>query len=194
MDRLTLAAYEADARAYAERWLAQEEPADLYALLRRYFRPGLTADIGCGSGRGAAWLVAHGFPTIGYDVSEAMLAEARARYSHIELESAALPELSGLPVRHFENVCCETVIMHLPRDEIAPAVARMMAILKPGGILFLSWRVTHGADRRDKNGRLYTAFDSALVHGALSAQTILFEEEIARAEGEAVHRLAARAG
>ncbi len=48
MDRPTLAAYEADARTYAERWLAQEEPADLYALLRCYFRPGLTADIGCG--------------------------------------------------------------------------------------------------------------------------------------------------
>jgi SAM-dependent methyltransferase len=193
MDSATLAAYDAAAPAYAKRWLEQDEPADLYALFRRYFRPGLTADIGCGSGRETAWLVANGFAAIGYDASEGLLTVARARYPRIEFKSAALPELSGIAVQHFDNVCCETVIMHLPRNQIAPAVARMMTILKPGGILYLSWRVTRNADRRDENGRLFTAFDSDLVHGALSARSLLFEEEIARA-GEDRHRLMARAG
>jgi len=193
MDRATLEAYDSAAPAYAQRWLAQEEPADLYALFRRFFRPGLTADIGCGSGREAAWLVANGYPTIGYDASEGLLAQARARYPQIEFEWAALPELEGIPAQHFENVCCETVIMHLPLAEIVPAVSRLMTILTSGGVLYLSWRMTPDAGRRDENERLYTAFDNDLVRGALADHTILFEEDVGRASGGDVHRLVARA-
>jgi SAM-dependent methyltransferase len=193
MDRATLAAYESAAAAYAKRWLDQEEPANLYALFRRYFRPALTADIGCGSGREAGWLNANGFPTIGYDASEALLAQARARYPQVEFAMATLPELRGIPARHFDNVCCETVIMHLPLHEIVPAVSRMMAVLKTGGVLYLSWRMTRGADRRDEKGRLYTAFDNDLVRGALADWAILFEDNVGREVGGDVHRLVARA-
>ena len=73
MDKTTLAAYELAAPAFVQRWLAEEEPADVYALLRKFFRPGLTADIGSGSGRDAAWLTANGFPAIGYDLSEGLV-------------------------------------------------------------------------------------------------------------------------
>ena len=68
MDKTTLAVYESAAPAFVQRWLAEEEPADVYALFRQFFRPGLTADIGSGSGRDAAWLTANGFPAIGYDL------------------------------------------------------------------------------------------------------------------------------
>ena len=67
MDRATLAAYDAAASAYAQEWAAQPAPVDLHDLVKRFFRPGLTADIGCGSGRDAACLAANGFPTVGYD-------------------------------------------------------------------------------------------------------------------------------
>jgi len=70
MDKTTLAVYDAAAPAFVQRWLTENEPADLYALFRQFFRPGLTADIGSGSGRDAAWLTANGFPAIGYDLSE----------------------------------------------------------------------------------------------------------------------------
>jgi SAM-dependent methyltransferase len=188
MDRATLSAYDTAAPGYARRWLAQDDPAALYALLRQYFRAGLTADVGCGSGRDTAWLNANGFPAIGYDASEGLLAETRARYPQIEFRTAALPELDGIPRQHFDNVCCETVIMHLPQTDIAPAAQSMVALLKPGGILFLSWRVTTGADRRDDNGRLYSAFDAALVRNALSGAAILFD----RQTGD-LHQLVARA-
>jgi SAM-dependent methyltransferase len=192
MDRETLAAYDTLAPAFVRRWLGEEAPADMYALFRRFFRPGLTADIGSGSGRDAAWLSANGFPTIGYDVSDGLLALARARYPHIEFSKAALPDLAGVPERHFENVCCETVIMHLPREEIAPAVARMAAIIKPGGVIYLSWRVTEDADCRETDGRLFSAFDARLVHGALPSHTILFDEPVPRPTGGFRRRLFAR--
>src|SRR3981189_3243567 len=56
MDQQTLAAYDLDAADFAAQWHDQPAPHDLHALVGRFFRPGPTADIGCGSGREGAWL------------------------------------------------------------------------------------------------------------------------------------------
>jgi SAM-dependent methyltransferase len=194
MDRTTLAAYDAAAAAFAKEWHAQPPASDLHDLVRRFFRSGLTADIGCGSGRDAAWLAANGFPAVGYDPSESLLAQARATYPGLKFETAALPELHGIDDGTFDNVLCETVIMHLDRAAIAPSVRRLLAILKPGGILALSWRV-EDADRRDQHGRLYSAFDRDLVARELSAATIMLGEEIiSPSSGRKIHRIVARNG
>jgi SAM-dependent methyltransferase len=194
MDPATLAAYDAAAAAFADDWEAQPAPVDLHDLVRRFFRPGLTADIGCGSGRDAAWLGANGFPTIGYDPSEALLAQARAFHPGVTFAQAALPELRGIADGTFDNVLCETVLMHLDRDAIALAVGRMRAILKLGGILALSWRVEK-TDRRDERGRLYSAFDRELIVDALSGATILMDEELmSPSSGRKIHRIVASAG
>jgi SAM-dependent methyltransferase len=194
MDRATLAAYDAAAAAYASEWEGQPAPVDLHDLVKRFFRPGLTADLGCGSGRDAAWLAANGFPTVGYDPSAGLLAQARAAHPQVAFEQAALPELHGIADGAFDNVLCETVIMHLGRREIAPAVRRMLAILKPGGVLALSWRVEQ-MDRRDERGRLYSAFDRDLVLGALSDAKILLDEElVSPSSGRKIHRVVARRG
>jgi SAM-dependent methyltransferase len=192
MDQTTLAVYDSDASTFVQRWLTEEEPADVYALLRKFFRPGLTADIGSGSGRDAAWLTANGYPAIGYDLSEALLAQARARFPHIEFKKAALPDLSGVPARHFDNVVCETVLMHLPSEEIAPAVARMLEILKPGGVIYMSFRITENADHREKDGRLFTAYVGDHVRRALAGQAILFDGTVERRTGVMHQRFIAR--
>jgi SAM-dependent methyltransferase len=192
MDRATLAAYDAAAAAYAREWETQPAPVDLHELVKRFFRPGLTADIGCGSGRDAAWLAANGFPTVGYDPSEGLLAQAHAAHPGVTFEMAALPELVGIADHSFDNVLCETVIMHLGRRDIAPAVRRMLAILKRGGILALSWRVEE-TDRRDERGRLYSAFDRDLILRALSGATVLLDEQlVSPSSGRKIHRLVAR--
>src|SRR5450631_3837157 len=137
MDAKTLQAYDSEAASFAQDWHAQPPPADLHAIVRRFFGLGLTADIGCGSGREVAWLAANGFPAVGYDASEGLLGEARARYPGLRFEAAALPELAGIADVRFDNVLCETVIMHLAHDAVARSVRRLMSILKPGGILYV---------------------------------------------------------
>jgi 2-polyprenyl-3-methyl-5-hydroxy-6-metoxy-1,4-benzoquinol methylase len=113
----------------------------------------------------------------------------------LQFETAALPELRGVGGHTFDNVLCETVIMHLDRDAVAPSVRKLASILGPGGILYLSWRVTEGSDRRDPHGRLYAAFDKDLVVRELAAATILLDEEIiSRSSGKKVHRIVARKG
>jgi SAM-dependent methyltransferase len=194
MDRKTLAAYETGAAGFARDWHDQPPPVDLQALVRRFFRAaGRTADIGCGSGREVAFLASNGFDAVGYDASDALLEQARARYPKLEFKAASLPELAGLPDSSFDNVLCETVIMHLPRGQIAPAVRRLMAVLKPNGILYLSWRVTDGADLRDPAGRLYTAFDGNVVREALAGAVLLLDDEpVSLSSGKKIHRVVAR--
>ena len=194
MDQPTVTAYDRAAADFAADWHAQPAPGDLHALVRRFFRPGATADIGCGSGREVAWLSANGLPAIGYDPSEGLLAQARARHPGLTFGRAALPDLAGIADASFDNVLCETVLMHLGKDDVAPSVRRLTAILRPGGCLYLSWRVTAGTDQRDAHGRLYAAFDPRLVASALTdAATILLDEpSVSASSGKAVHRVIAR--
>ena len=193
MDRETLGAYDRDAATFANDWAAQPPPSDLHAIVQRFFMPGLSADIGCGSGRDTAWLNDNGFPACGYDASEGLLAEARKRHPQLTFRYAVLPELCGVEDNSFVNVLCETVIMHLAPDAVAPAVAKLVAILAPGGTLYLSWRVTENADKRDDRGRLYAAFDPALVLGALGEAQILLDEQLESvSSGKVVRRIVAR--
>jgi SAM-dependent methyltransferase len=191
MDRSTLAAYDKDAASFAREWHEQPAPVDLQDIVRRFFiEGGVTADIGCGSGREVAWLNANGYPAAGFDASEGLLTEARRRYPDLKFVDAELPDLAGVVAEMYDNVLCETVIMHLDRALIAPAVRRMFEIVKPGGIFYLSWRVTDAADLRDGHGRLYAAFDASIVRDELKAATTLLDEEVVSASsGKKIHRL-----
>jgi SAM-dependent methyltransferase len=194
LDRQTLAAYESDAAAFAKDWHAQPAPHDLRDIVRRFFiKGGTTADIGCGSGREVAWLNANGFPAQGFDASSGLLAEARARYPDLKFALAELPELRGIAANTYDNLLCETVIMHLDRALIAPSLRRMLDVVKPGGFFYLNWRVTEGADQRDQHGRLYAAFEVSLVSAELSDTTVLLDEEVFSASsGKIVHRIVVR--
>ena len=194
MDRQTLAAYDDGAAAFAIDWHEQPAPHDLHKIIKRFFIGGAeTCDIGCGSGREVALLNANGYPAKGFDASQGLLAEARARYPQYDFAQAELPDLSGIADDSYDNVLCETVIMHLERAQIARSVRRMLDIVRPGGIFYLSWRVTEGSDRRDEHHRLYAAFDASLVSAELSATTILLDQGVVSvSSGKKIHRMVAR--
>lgn len=192
-DRRTLDAYDRGSASFADEWAAQPAPSDMYDLLRRFFSPGPTADIGCGAGRDTAWLNDNGYAASGYDASDGLLREARQRHPQIQFHHAALPVLVGVADNHFVNVLCETVIMHLDPGAVTPAVRKLVAILRPEGTLYLSWRLTEGSDTRDQHDRLYAAFDPAAVLAGLTEATVLFDEtSVSASSGKAIRRILAR--
>jgi SAM-dependent methyltransferase len=196
LDAATAQAYATHARDYATDWLGQPPPVDLQDVVRRFFRPGsdggATADIGSGSGRDVDWLNRNGYPCVGYEPVDALRAEATARFPDWAFLSAELPDLDGIATGSFDNVLCETVVMHLPREIVAPAIGGLRRILKPRGTLYLSWRVSD-ADERDSRGRLYTAFDASLVERALAGMTVLSSVTATSASsGKRIHAIVAR--
>jgi len=192
MDQATIAAYDKDAVAFAKAWHDQPAPVDLHEVVEQFFvRGGRTADIGCGSGREVDWLDTNGFSAEGIDASEGLLSEARSRYPDLKFTRAELPELSGIAANRYDNVLCENVIMHLDAAEIAPAVHRLLDIVKPDGVLYLSWQVTEDAGR-DAQGRLASVIDAGAVRAELAsvtATTFLDEEVVSAASGKTMHRL-----
>jgi hypothetical protein len=111
----------------------------------------------------------------------------------VPFHRAILPTLCGVADEALHNVLCETVIMHLPAAVIGPSVERLLAILKPGGTLYLSWRLTSGADVRDPHGRLYAAFEPELVLAVLRRTEILLDEQlISLSSGKAIRRVVTR--
>jgi 2-polyprenyl-3-methyl-5-hydroxy-6-metoxy-1,4-benzoquinol methylase len=194
MDLETLKSYDARAATYARDWLEQDAPIDMYELLTRFFRKGPTVDIGCGAGRDAAWLAANGFDVSGFDASENLLDEARAAYPQLSFKRALLPALDGVERGAYENVLCETVIMHLEPKTVPSATSSLLELLRPGGTLYLSWRVTEDVSQRDKNGRLYPAFDRQIVLDAIlkSADVLVEQDIVSVSSGKRIERVLAR--
>jgi SAM-dependent methyltransferase len=194
LDRQTLAAYDKGAAAFARDWHEQPAPRDLHEIVKRFFiANGVTADIGCGSGREVAWLNANGFPARGFDASEGLLTEARRRYRLLDFAQSELPNLLDIAASTFDNVLCETVIMHLDHAQIAPSVRRILEITKPGGVLYLSWRVTEGDNQRDAHERLYAAFEPSLVLAEFATATMLLDEDVVSASsGKRIYRIVVR--
>lgn len=190
MDQRTINAYSEKASEYSHDWLTQPEPLDMYKLLKDYFRPGLeTADIGCGNGRDVNWLSQNGFKTVGFDSSPELLSFAHKHYPHIPFNQAFLPALSEIQ-NQYDNLLCETVIMHLPQPQIVESLKNLKRILKKGGVLYLSWRVTEGVDMRHADGRLYTAFEPDFILNQFAKSSVLhFEDKISESSGKRICRL-----
>ena len=108
----------------------------------------------------------------------------------MRFDVAALPELAGIGDAACDNVMCETVVMHLAPGEVPAAVKGLCRILKVGGTLYVSWRVSAGAGERDKKGRLYAGFDADLVREALPPGEMLLDSESTSASsGKTIHRV-----
>jgi SAM-dependent methyltransferase len=92
---------------------------------------GRVADLGCGTGRTAMWLRAHGVGTIdGVDVTPEMLARARERGVFDRLVEADVTD-TGLPGSAYDVVTTSLVDEHLP--DLRPLYAESRRLARPGG-------------------------------------------------------------
>lgn len=183
MDPTTIGTYDSLAASFAAAQ-RNKTPAALYRLIGRIFVPGApTADIGCGSGRDTAWLVANGFPATGYDASAGMLAEARSAYPQLDLRLAALPELAAIADGAYTNVLCSAVLMHLPAQTIKAATAALCRIVGPGGRLVITYRASETDAAREPDGRLYTPIDAGALAAACTREGMRVWHQAAEADG-----------
>ena len=107
------------------------------ALIRRDIRPPANAEIlelGCGTGHNLAMLGEFGHvDALELDDEARSVAEKRLGR---EVRSAPLPELAGVPERHYDLIGAFDVIEHI--DDDTAALASIATKLKPGGKFILT--------------------------------------------------------
>jgi SAM-dependent methyltransferase len=144
-DQATLAFYSHEAPAYvakskagASRWLdnfMQALPARARVL-----------DLGCGSGRNAEVLLAHGF-------------EVDQRLGR-PVCIMRFDELSA--VNAYDGIWANASLLHVPRAALSETMALVLRALKPGGLHFASYKAGDSAGR-DILGRYYNYLDRNAV-------------------------------
>jgi ubiquinone/menaquinone biosynthesis C-methylase UbiE len=100
---------------------------------------GTVADVGCGPGRVAAWLAAHGLDVVGVDVSQAMLTVARAAHPDIRFEEGhltALPFGDGSVV----GAVCWYSIIHIPPERLDEVFSELKRVLADGSHLLVAFQ------------------------------------------------------
>jgi len=109
-------------------------------------KTGTVLDVGAGSGRDAAWLAAQGYDVVAVEPSGNMRTAARQRYEDrpIQWLADSLPRLeqtfrSGLS---FDVILLSAVWMHVAPSDRERAFRKLIALLKPGGLLAVTLR--HG--------------------------------------------------
>lgn len=112
--------------------------------------PGRVADVGCGPGRVAAFLSAHGLDVVGVDVSPSMLAIARDAHPSIPFEDG---QLTSLPFgdESLAGAVCWYSVIHTPPGELVGAFAEIERVLVRGGHVLLAFQAGDGGPVHREN-------------------------------------------
>ena len=119
-------------------------------------------DVGCGSGRDSLAFLKKGYAVTSFDASPELARIASA--------------LTGLPVavlrfqvfpfeEEFDAVWACASLLHVPRRKLGGVLARLRKSLRPGGVLYASFKV--GENEGVRGGRLFSDRDEQSLSDAL---------------------------
>ncbi|MFD8705257.1 methyltransferase domain-containing protein [Kitasatospora sp. NPDC059648] len=106
---------------------------------------GVVADLGCGPGHVAGWMAGLGAQVVGIDLSSRMVELAAREHPGAAFRTGdllALPAADG----EFAAAVALYSVIHLAPDELLPAFTEMRRVLRPGGVLLVSFHL--GAEVR----------------------------------------------
>jgi uncharacterized protein YceH (UPF0502 family) len=143
-DERVRTAYDTVAGAYATRFLDELDgkPFDRWLLERLATEAGRgpVADVGCGPGQIGAYLALVGDADVhGFDLSPAMVDEARLAYPELSFAVADLRALPAAPTGDgWALITAWYSLIHLTADELTGTVAGLAERLRPGGTLAIA--------------------------------------------------------
>lgn len=150
----TQTSYDQVAREYAEKFKDEmdDKPFDrdcLDRLAREVGSLGPICDLGCGPGQIARYLHRQEVDTLGVDLSPRMIAEAQRLNPDIpfhEGDMLALPDADN----SWGGIAAFYCIIHIPRGQVVDALREMKRVLKPGGVLLVTFHIGDEIIHRDE--------------------------------------------
>jgi SAM-dependent methyltransferase/SOS-response transcriptional repressor LexA len=163
MHEQTLKHYDKHAEAFSTQYRAAE-PEALHKLLMRWLpSSGSVLEVGCGSGRDAAFMAGLGLNVVATDGSAGMLDQARLQASTLSAETvsrlsfqhATFPLPSGHPLlaEHFDAIVAVAILMHIPNPSFFDFAFQIRSLLKPRGRFICSFCA--GRESAESDPRLY---------------------------------------
>lgn len=110
-------------------------------------------DFGCGSGRDSKSFIDRGFRVTATDGSSA-LCRIASRLTGLEVRNELFQDLSD--VAAYDGIWACSSILHLPKSELIRVLPKMLRALKPGGVIYTSFK--YGLFEGYRNGRHFTDF------------------------------------
>lgn len=113
----------------------------------------LILDFGCGAGRDTKAFLEAGYQVEATDGSEALCEKASA-YTGIAVRKMLFGELDAC--EKYDGIWACASILHLPKAELLDVLGKIRIALKPGGVLYTSFK--YGDYEGMRNGRYFTCF------------------------------------
>ena len=145
-------------RRNAEAFFGDTVKVDMTPLYQR-FLPRLLhraaiLDAGCGSGRDASAFARLGHSVTAFDASPALISLAESVLDQ-PVQCLRFQDITWQ--KQFDGIWACASLLHVPAAELPDVMERLCAALKPGGVLYASFK--YGSGEREHHGRRFTDLD-----------------------------------
>ena len=147
----TLEYYNRNAREFAEGTSGVDFSGIQNRFLSHLPEGALFLGFGSGSGRNTRYFLGRGFRVEAADGSEELCRLASV-YTGIPVKQMLFQELEE--TEKYDGIWACASILHLRREELPKVFRKMYRALKPGGILYVSFK--YGDFEGERNGRYFT--------------------------------------
>ncbi len=113
-------------------------------------------DAGCGSGRDARYFIVHGYQVAAFDASAEISALAEKEIG----QPVQVQRLQDIQYNNqYDGIWACACLLHVPLSELVSVFLRLHRALKPGGVLYASFK--YGSKERERDGRQFTDMNEA---------------------------------
>lgn len=109
-------------------------------------------DAGCGSGRDSKHFIEKGYTVTAFDASETMC-ECASKLTGQKVRTLTFQAMDYQEC--FDGIWACASLIHVPEDELVSVIKKVIVALKPGGVLYASWKYGKGTRFDDHSGRLF---------------------------------------